>query len=273
MPILFEDQVLGVIELAWLRPPSEIHRTFLEQLMETLGVVLNTIIANMRTEELLQQSQSLNAELEQQAQLLEERNLDIEGKNREIELARLGLEEKAAQLALSSRYKSEFLANMSHELRTPLNSLLILSKLLLDNETGNLTEKQLDFARTIRAAGTDLLELINDILDLSKIEAGKMDLLLDTIPLANICAYVRRTFDPVAADKASPSRWCWPTTCPARSSPTSSVCSRSCATCFPTRSSSPPRAGSRCASSAPAKTPSRSRSPTPGSESPRRSWP
>jgi HAMP domain-containing protein/signal transduction histidine kinase/CheY-like chemotaxis protein len=201
MPILFEDQVLGVIELAWLRPPSEIHRTFLEQLMETLGVVLNTIIANMRTEELLQQSQSLNAELEQQAQLLEERNLDIEGKNREIEQARLGLEEKASQLALSSRYKSEFLANMSHELRTPLNSLLILSKLLLDNEAGNLTAKQLDFARTIRAAGSDLLELINDILDLSKIEAGKMDLLLDAIPLADICAYVRRTFEPVAADK------------------------------------------------------------------------
>jgi signal transduction histidine kinase/HAMP domain-containing protein/CheY-like chemotaxis protein len=201
MPILFEDQVLGVIELAWLRAPSQIHRTFLEQLMETLGVVLNTIIANMRTEALLQQSQSLNAELEQQAQLLEQRNQDIEGKNREIEQARLGLEDKAAQLALSSRYKSEFLANMSHELRTPLNSLLILSKLLLDNEMGNLTPKQLEFARTIRAAGSDLLELINDILDLSKIEAGKMDLLLDAVPLHDVCAYVRRTFEPVAADK------------------------------------------------------------------------
>jgi len=201
MPILFEDQLLGVIELAGLRAPSQIHRTFLEQLMETLGVVLNTIIANMRTEELLEQSQSLNAELEQQAQLLEERNLDIERKNREIEQARIGLEEKAEQLAQSSRYKSEFLANMSHELRTPLNSLLILSKLLLDNETGNLTGKQLEFARTIRAAGSDLLELINDILDLSKIEAGKMDLLLDELPLTDICAYVRSTFEPVAADK------------------------------------------------------------------------
>jgi signal transduction histidine kinase/HAMP domain-containing protein len=257
MPILFEEQVLGVIELASLKPHSEIHRTFLEQLMETLGVVLNTIMANMRTEELLQQSQSLtqelqtqseelqrrqeelqhrqeelkrsNTELEQQAQslkaseellqsqqeklqraneelqekaaLLEERNLDIETKNREIELARLGVEEKAAQLALSSKYKSEFLANMSHELRTPLNSLLILSKLLLENERGNLSEKQLQFARTIHAAGTDLLQLISDILDLSKIEAGKMEILPDLVGLADVQVYVTRTFDPIAADK------------------------------------------------------------------------
>jgi signal transduction histidine kinase/HAMP domain-containing protein len=201
MPVLFEDQLLGVIELAWLRAPSEIHRTFLEQLMETLGVVLNTIIANMRTEELLEQSQSLNSELEQQAQMLEERNLDIERKNREIEQARIGLEEKAEQLAQSGRYKSEFLANMSHELRTPLNSLLILSKLLLENETGNLTDKQLEFARTIRAAGSDLLELINDILDLSKIEAGKMDLLPAGLLVSDISAYVRSTFEPVASDK------------------------------------------------------------------------
>jgi signal transduction histidine kinase/HAMP domain-containing protein len=201
MPVLFEDQLLGVIELAWLRAPGEIHRTFLEQLMETLGVVLNTIIANMRTEELLEQSQSLNSELEQQAQMLEERNLDIERKNREIEQARIGLEEKAEQLAQSGRYKSEFLANMSHELRTPLNSLLILSKLLLENESGNLTDKQLEFARTIRAAGSDLLELINDILDLSKIEAGKMDLLPAELRVSDISAYVRSTFEPVAADK------------------------------------------------------------------------
>jgi signal transduction histidine kinase/HAMP domain-containing protein len=250
MPILFEEQVLGAIELASLQTYSEIHRTFLEQLMETLGVVLNTIMANMRTEELLQQSQSLtqelqtqseelqqrqeelkrsNAELEQQAQslkaseellqsqqdklqrandelqekagLLEERNLDIETKNREIELARLGLEEKAAQLALSSKYKSEFLANMSHELRTPLNSLLILSKLLLENEHGNLSEKQLEFARTIYTAGSDLLQLISDILDLSKIEAGKMEILPDLVSLADVQSYVTSTFDPIAADK------------------------------------------------------------------------
>ena len=244
MPILFEDQVLGVIELAWLRAPSEINRTFLEQLMETLGVVLNTIIANMRTEELLQQSQSLNAELEQQAQLLEERNRDIETKNREIEQARLGLEEKAAQLALSSRYKSEFLANMSHELRTPLNSLLILSKLLVDNEAGNLSSKQLEFARTIHAAGSDLLELINDILDLSKIEAGKMDLLLRRDPPGR---HLRLRAPDVRAGRRrqGPRRWrsCSPRTCRARSSPTSSACSRSCATCSPTRSSSPPTGG------------------------------
>ncbi|HTU77195.1 MAG TPA: HAMP domain-containing protein, partial [Solirubrobacteraceae bacterium] len=208
MPILFEEQVLGVIELASLKPYSEIHITFLEQLMETLGVVLNTIMANMRTEELLQQSQSLtqelqtqSEELQQKAALLEERNVDIETKNREIELARLGLEEKAAQLALSSKYKSEFLANMSHELRTPLNSLLILSKLLLENERGNLSEKQLEFARTIHTAGTDLLQLISDILDLSKIEAGKMEILPDLVDLADVQAYVTRTFDPIAADK------------------------------------------------------------------------
>jgi signal transduction histidine kinase/HAMP domain-containing protein len=250
MPILFEEQVLGVIELASLQTYNEIHRTFLEQLMGTLGVVLNTIMANMRTEELLQQSQSLtqelqtqseelqrrqeelkrsNAELEQQAQslkaseellqsqqdklqganeelqekagLLEERNLDIETKNREIELARLGLEEKAAQLALSSKYKSEFLANMSHELRTPLNSLLILSKLLLENEHGNLSEKQLEFARTIYTAGSDLLQLISDILDLSKIEAGKMEILPDLVSLADVQSYVTSTFEPIASDK------------------------------------------------------------------------
>jgi signal transduction histidine kinase/HAMP domain-containing protein len=257
MPILFEEQVLGVIELASLKPYSEVHRTFLQQLMETLGVVLNTIMANMRTEELLQQSQSLtqelqtqseelqrrqeelqsrqeqlkrsNAELEQQAQslkaseellqsqqeklqrandelqekaaLLEERNSDIETKNGEIEMARLRLEEKAAQLALSSKYKSEFLANMSHELRTPLNSLLILSRLLLENEPGNLDPKQLEFARTIHAAGTDLLQLISDILDLSKIEAGKMEILPDLVSLGDVQAYVARTFDPIAADK------------------------------------------------------------------------
>src|SRR5688500_6899005 len=250
LPVLFEDQVLGVIELASFEPYSEIHLTFLEQLMETIGVVLNTLIANLRTEELLQQSQSLtqelqsqseelqsrqeelkqsNAELEEQAQslkaseellqqqqeelqqtneelqekaaLLERQNRDIEIKNREIELARAGLEERAEQLALSSKYKSEFLANMSHELRTPLNSLLILSNMLAENPAGNLDEKQVEFAKTINTAGTDLLELINDILDLSKVEAGKMDVHPTELQLANVCDYVEQTFQPVADDK------------------------------------------------------------------------
>jgi len=249
LPVLFEDQVLGVIELGSFHRFSEVSLDFLEQLMETIGVVLNTLIANMRTEELLEQSQSLtqelqsqseelqarqdelkrsNAELEEQAQslksseellqaqqeelqqtneelqqkaeLLETQNRDIEIKNREIELARAGLEEKAEQLALSSKYKSEFLANMSHELRTPLNSLLILSKLLSDNEEGNLNDKQLEFADTINTASRDLLALINEILDLSKVEAGKMELEVTQVPLADVGDYIERTFRPVAEE-------------------------------------------------------------------------
>jgi len=212
MPVLFEDQVLGVIELASLRPFSEVNRDFLDRLTDTIGVVINTIRANMRTEELLMQSQSLtqelqkqseelratNDELQEKARLLSEQNRDIEIKNEEIELARRGLEDKAAQLALSSKYKSEFLANMSHELRTPLNSMLILSRMLADNQDGSLTDKQVEFARTIHSAGEDLLSLINDILDLSKVEAGRMDLELTSIPLPDIFEDVERSFRQVA---------------------------------------------------------------------------
>ncbi len=222
IPVLFEEQVLAVIELASFTPFSEIILQFLDQLTETIGVVLATITANVRTEELLQQSQSqsqelqeqsealqrqqmelqaTNEELQEKAQQLERQNRDIEIKNREIELARSSLEEKAEQLALSSKYKSEFLANMSHELRTPLNSLLILSKVLSGNETGNLTAKQVDAASTIHNAGSDLLALINDILDLSKVEAGKMDVHAGRTELRSVRDFVERSFAPVAGEK------------------------------------------------------------------------
>jgi signal transduction histidine kinase/HAMP domain-containing protein/CheY-like chemotaxis protein len=216
MPVLFEDQVLGVIELASIRPFSEINRDFLDRLTDTIGVVLNNIRANMRTEELLEQSQSLthelqkqseelrqaNDELQEKARLLSEQNRDIEVKNEEIEYARRGLEEKAAQLALSSKYKSEFLANMSHELRTPLNSMLILSRLLAENEDGSLSERQVEFAQTIHSAGNDLLSLINDILDLSKVEAGRMEVDLAPVALSDIVEDAERAFRQVAEEKS-----------------------------------------------------------------------
>jgi signal transduction histidine kinase/HAMP domain-containing protein/CheY-like chemotaxis protein len=212
LPVLFEEQVLGVIELASFSGFDELHATFLQRFVETIGVVLNTIIANVRTEELLGQSQRLaqelqvqsvelqrtNAELEDKARLLTEQSTDLEIKNCEIELARLGLEDKAEQLALSSQYKSEFLANMSHELRTPLNSLLILAKLLADNSQNNLSDKEIEFARSIHNAGSDLLSLINDILDLSKVEAGKMDVRPAAVVLAEVCDYVGGNFGPLA---------------------------------------------------------------------------
>jgi signal transduction histidine kinase/CheY-like chemotaxis protein len=215
MPVLFEDQVLGVIELASIRPFSEVHRDFLARIGETIGVVLNTIRANMRTEELLTQSQSLttelqkqseelretNDELQEKASLLSEQNRDIEIKNEEIELARRGLEEKAAQLALSSKYKSEFLANMSHELRTPLNSMLILSRLLAENEDASLSDREVEFARTIHSAGNDLLSLINDILDLSKVEAGRMELDLAPVALSDVYQDAERAFRHLAEQK------------------------------------------------------------------------
>src|SRR6201986_993727 len=215
MPVLFEDQVLGVIELASLRPFSDVNRDFLDRITETIGVVLNTIRANMRTEELLEQSQGLtqelqkqseelrntNDELQEKARLRSQQKRDNELKNEEIELARRGLEEKAAQLALDSKYKSEFLANMSHELRTPLNSLLILSRMLAEKPAGNLEDQQVEFAETIHAAGNDLLALINDILDLSKVEAGKMDLHLGQLALVDLCDDMERAFRPVAEEK------------------------------------------------------------------------
>jgi signal transduction histidine kinase/response regulator RpfG family c-di-GMP phosphodiesterase/HAMP domain-containing protein len=222
MPALFEDEVKAVIELASFSEFNETHQSFLDQLMESVGIVLNTIAATMRTEGLLKQSQLLtqelqarqtelttkqeelhatNEELQEKAQLLENEKKQVEAKNLEIDMARRAVEEKAEQLALTSKYKSEFLANMSHELRTPLNSLLILSKLLADNPQGNLNEKQTEFARTINSAGSDLLSLINDILDLSKIESGTVSIEVGDMPMRGLKQHMDRTFRQLAADK------------------------------------------------------------------------
>ncbi len=243
LPVLFEGQVTAVIELASFRRFSEIHLTFLDQLTESIAIVLNTIAASMRTEELLKQSQSLaqelqtqqnelretnkrleqqakslqaseellksqqeqlqqkNEQLEERSRLLALQNREVERKNREIEQARRSLEEKAEQLALTSKYKSEFLANMSHELRTPLNSLLILARLLCDNAEGNLSAKQLEYVRTIHSAGTDLLGLINDILDLAKIESGTMSVEIEQMQFSDLRSQMERTFAQVAQDK------------------------------------------------------------------------
>jgi HAMP domain-containing protein/CheY-like chemotaxis protein/signal transduction histidine kinase len=243
LPIVFEGQVLAVMELASFTAFSDTYLSLLDQLTESIGVVLNTIQANMRTEELLVQSQSLaeelqaqqeeltetnkrleqqakslqaseellktqqeelqqtNEELEEKARLLQTQNEEVERKNREVENAKRQLEEKARQLSLTSKYKSEFLANMSHELRTPLNSLLILAKLLADNPESNLTGKQVDFARTIHSSGQDLLTLINDILDLSKIESGMMTISLGDLPFTELAESMDKTFRQVANDK------------------------------------------------------------------------
>ena len=243
LPVIFEGEVLAVLELASFNRFSDIHLTFLDQLSESVGIVLNTMAATTRTEALLKQSQSLaselqsqqeelretnkrleeqantlqvseerlkqqqeelqqtNEELEEKARLLSQQNTEVERKNREIDLARLSLEEKAEELALTSKYKSEFLANMSHELRTPLNSLLILSKMLVDNGEGNLTPQQVEFAKTIHSSGTDLLALINDILDLSKIESGTIEVNLSEVLFTALHNHVERAFRPMAQEK------------------------------------------------------------------------
>jgi signal transduction histidine kinase/CheY-like chemotaxis protein len=215
MPVIFESQVKAVLELASLEPFNATHQAFLDQLAETIGIVLNTIEANSRTEDLLAQSQSLakelqnqqeelrqtNQQLEEKAGLLAQQNVEVERKNQEIEQARQAIEEKASQLALTSKYKSEFLANMSHELRTPLNSLLILSDQLSKNPDGNLTDKQVEFSRTIHSSGNDLLLLINDILDLSKIESGTVSLDVTHVRFSELQRQTEGAFRPIAEAK------------------------------------------------------------------------
>jgi HAMP domain-containing protein/signal transduction histidine kinase/CheY-like chemotaxis protein len=243
LPVLFEGQVKAVIELASFHKFSDIHITFFDQLTEIIGIMLNTITATMRTEELLKQSQSLatelqsrqaeltetnaqlqqqartlreseerlkaqqeelqqtNEELEEKARLLFQQNKEVERKNSEIEKARASLEDKAAQLALTSKYKSEFLANMSHELRTPLNSMLILSRLLAENEDNNLTEKQVEYAQTIHSSGDDLLQLIDEVLDLSKVESGTMEVETRRVLIPEIRDYVQKNFEAVASSR------------------------------------------------------------------------
>ena len=215
LPVLFEGVTKAVIELASFERFSPTHLAFLEQLTESIGIVLNTIEANSRTETLLQQSQNMaqelqsqqeelqqtNEELEEKAKLLADQNAEVERKNREVEVARLSLEEKASQLSLTSKYKSEFLANMSHELRTPLNSLLLLAQQLRDNPDKNLTDKQVEYARTIHGSGNDLLNLINDILDLSKIESGTVTADVGEVAFAELRDFVEQTFRHIADDK------------------------------------------------------------------------
>ncbi|MDZ7961549.1 MAG: response regulator [Aulosira sp. DedQUE10] len=250
LPVLFEDQVTAVIELASFQKFQELQLTFLEQVSEVIGVVLNAIKSDMLTQQLLQQSQDLteelqnqqqelklsnqrlqeqaqdleesqlllkqqqeelqqsneelqklNEELEEKAELLEVQKREVEVKNKQIEQARLSLEEKAKQLTLSSKYKSEFLANMSHELRTPLNSLLILARLMSENNEGNLTNKQIEYSQTIYGAGNDLLGLINDILDLAKIESGKLIVENQEIGFVTIQSYFQANFRQVAQEK------------------------------------------------------------------------
>ncbi|HET9236396.1 MAG TPA: HAMP domain-containing protein [Oligoflexus sp.] len=201
LPVLFEGEIKAVIELASFKIFSENHLSFLDQLMDSIGVILNMISSSMRTEELLQELKRSNAELEAQANELNEKAKLLEVKNREVELASRSVEEKAEQLQLISKYKSEFLANMSHELRTPLNSLLILSKMLADNKDRNLTPEQVKFASTVYSSGNDLLALINEILDLSKIEAGKMPINPKEFDLPEVQDYVERTFRHMAEQK------------------------------------------------------------------------
>jgi signal transduction histidine kinase/HAMP domain-containing protein/ActR/RegA family two-component response regulator len=215
VPLLFEGEPKGVIELASFNPFTPVQLAFIDQLTESLGIVVATIEATMRTDELLRQSQGMAEELKKQQEELQNTNEaleekarqltaqkdEVEQKNHEVNVAKQELEEKARQLALTSQYKSQFLANMSHELRTPLNSLLILSRQLAENRRGTLDEKQVEYAQTIHQSGTDLLNLINEILDLAKVESGTMAIDPAEVKFADLEQYLQRSFRQIATEK------------------------------------------------------------------------
>ena len=262
LPVLFEGETKAVIELASLKSFSPGSLAFLDLLTQSIGAVFNTIEATMRTEGLLNQSQQLTVELQSRqrelqqtneelgtkAKLLADRNAEVERKNSEVEQARRALEEKAAELALTSKYKSEFLANMSHELRTPLNSILILSQQLGENKAGNLTEKQIEFSRNINSSGSDLLHLINDILDLSKIESGTVTVEVEEISFGAVAREHRSQLPACRGGKNLPLRVKFANDLPRRWRATRSGCSKSSRTCCRTPSSSRPRATWKCVS-------------------------
>ena len=212
LPVLFEGSVRAVVELASFSTFSPTHQTFLDQLTESIGLVLNTIEGDTLTENLLKQSQSQaeelrsqqeelresNEDLGRQARLLADQNIEAERKNQEVEVSKLQVEEKAGQLAVSSKYKSEFIANMSHELRTPLNSLLILAEQLEENPDDNMTETQVQYASVIRTSGKDLLNLLNNILDLAKAESGTVTADVSEISVTELRSTLLREFEHVA---------------------------------------------------------------------------
>jgi len=212
LPILFEGSVRAVIELASFADFSPTHQSLLDQLTESIGLVLNTVAATSVTDKLLEQSLSQaqelqsrqeqlhqsNEELAEQATLLADKNSEVETKYQEVEEAKRFVEEKAWELSVSSRYKPEFIANMSHELRTPLNSLLVLAEQLEDNPDGNLTDRQVQYAHVIRSSGVDLLKLLNDILDLAKVESNTVHLETSELPLAELRDTMVGTFQPIA---------------------------------------------------------------------------
>ncbi|MBD2843715.1 response regulator [Paenibacillus sp. IB182496] len=250
IPVHDQQQVLGVIELASLRPFTELEQRLLAETAESLGVIVNNLFGRLKVEELLRESQAMGEELQTQSEelttqqeelrrsnekleeqtkqlkkseellqsqqeeleqtneellqkthMLELQMKQTEQKNEQIEKTKATLEKQTVQLAMSSKYKSEFLTNMSHELRTPLNSLLILSQMLSDNKDGNLTSKQVEYATTIHSSGSDLLKLIDEILDISKISAGKMDVVVEHVPIEELDLYFRRNFSPVSLQK------------------------------------------------------------------------